>query len=173
MHIFCISIQERFSTKNKVIPSLKRDFSPQHPGFTRKNGNFEGKFTLDHAISTTFSPLSPILTKSPPYSPLLFHGLQSTKSEVRKQKPKRSRKKSHLLENTFKNYLYTFLVASSKQKESRTLFLKMQRHPLRLRIILARGTPINRKNTHHSPTLQQLTPKREMKTLRKLNHSRK
>ena len=33
----------------------------------------------------------------------------------------------------------------------------MQRHPLRLRIILAGGTPINRKNTHHSPTLQQLT----------------
>lgn len=132
MHIFCISIQERSNTKNKVFHSLKRDFSPQHPGFTRKNGNFEGQFTLDHAISTTFSPLSTILTKSPPYFSLLFHSLQSVKSEIHKQKPKRSRKKSHLLENTFKNSLYTFLVASSKQKESRTLFLKMQRHPLRL-----------------------------------------
>ncbi|GEM_PF-1613951 len=83
MHIFCISYQERSSTRNKVFHSLKRDFSPQHPGFTCKNGNFEGQFTLDHAISTTLSPLSPILTKSPPYFPLLFHGLQSTKSEVR------------------------------------------------------------------------------------------
>ena len=83
MHIFCISIKEHSSTKNKVFHSLKRDFSHQHPDFTCKNGNFEGKFTLDHAISTTFSPLSPILTKSPPYSPLLFHGLQSIKSEVR------------------------------------------------------------------------------------------
>lgn len=44
MHIFFISIQERSSTKNKVFHSLKRDFSPQHPGFTRKNGNFEGKY---------------------------------------------------------------------------------------------------------------------------------
>ena len=53
MHIFCISYQERSSTRNKVFHSLKRDFSPQHPGFTCKNGNFEGQFTLDHAISTT------------------------------------------------------------------------------------------------------------------------